>query len=106
MFTQKEIRLIPSGRATYWKSVLQGEGEGYLSALFIFQENEDTQSSRLIGRHAYFLKEKVNKILRRILNAKTAMVFMMKLKQYEEMFSKLRTEQSTQQSSVPEFAEF
>lgn len=55
-----------------------------------------TQSSPLIGRHAYFLKEKVNnKILSRILNAETAPVFMIKLKQYEKMFSKLKTEQST-----------
>lgn len=38
MFTQKEIRLSPSGRATYWKSILRGEGEGYLSALFVSKE--------------------------------------------------------------------
>lgn len=40
MFTQKEIRLSPSGRATYWKSILRGEGEGYLSALFVSKEKK------------------------------------------------------------------
>lgn len=66
-----------------------------------------TQSSPLVGRHDYFLKGKVNnKILSRILNTETIMAFMIKLKQYEEMFSKPKTEQSTQQCSLIEFAEF
>ena len=66
-----------------------------------------TQSSPLIGRHDYFLKGKVNnKILSRILNAETIMAFMMKLKQYEELFSENKTLQSTQQGSVIQSAEF
>lgn len=78
-----------------------------LPCLYLKKIKKMTQSSPLIGRHAYFLKEKVNnKILSRILNAETAPVFMIKLKQYEKMFSKLKTEQSTQQGSVTEFAEF
>lgn len=48
-----------------------------------------TQSSPLIARHDYFLKGKINnKILNRILNAEAIMVFMIKLKRYDEMFSK------------------
>lgn len=86
MFTQKEIRLSPNGRAAYWKSILRGEGEGYLSALFISKgkkkkKKKMTQSSPFIGRHDYFLKGKVNKKnLSRILNTETIMAFMIKLK--------------------------
>lgn len=108
MFTQKELRLSPNGRATYWKSGLQGEGEGYLSALFISKEKKKmTQSSPLIGRHDYFLKGKVNnKILSRILNTETITAFMIvELKQYEVLVLKTKTEQSNQHLSETEFTE-
>lgn len=64
IFTQKEIRLSPSGRATNWKSVLQGDGVGYLSTLLISKEKRQmTQFSPLIGRHGCFLKGNAETIM-------------------------------------------
>lgn len=78
-----------------------------LPCLYLKKKEKMTQSSPLVGRHGYFLKGKVNnKILSRILNAETIMAFMIKLKQYEETSSKNKTEESTQQGSGIEFAEF
>lgn len=83
IFTQKEIRLSPSGRATNWKSIFFNWVVAWVtsSALFISKEKKKkkqiTQFSSLIGRNYYFLKGRVNnKVLSRILNAETIMVVM------------------------------
>lgn len=79
IFTQKEIRLSPSGRATNWKSgFLNWVIAWVISALFISKEKKQiTLFSPLIGRHDYFLKGKVNyKVLSRILSTETIIAVM------------------------------